>query len=251
MKRILAYSLACLLSLSLLCTPASAAGIQNGTKHDTDTSSGYHIGYLNAFDVRYLHPNELLTRVEMAFMMYQLLDPDQRPDTLINYQPFTDIPSALDDHCIASLSVIGLLRGYEDGSFRPDNPISRAECVVLLSRLIEVPAGSSTFSDVPETHWASSAISAGTSAGWLSGYPDGTFRPDQNITRLEAVKMINTAFHRTCDVNYVQTTKGFPRFYDVSPEFWGYFDLIEAYVGHNYIVTDDGTEVWTFATLGA
>jgi len=251
MKRILAYSLACLLSLSLLCTPASAAGIQNGTKHDTDTSSDYHIGYLNAFDVRYLHPNELLTRVEMAFMMYQLLDPDQRPDTLINYQPFTDIPSALDDHCIASLSVIGLLRGYEDGSFRPDNPISRAECVVLLSRLIEVPAGSSTFSDVPETHWASSAISAGTSAGWLSGYPDGTFRPDQNITRLEAVKMINTAFHRTCDVNYVQTTKGFPRFYDVSPEFWGYFDLIEAYVGHNYIVTDDGTEIWTFATLGA
>ena len=251
MKRILAYSLACLLSLSLLCTPASAAGIQNGTKHDTDTSSDYHIGYLNAFDVRYLHPNELLTRVEMAFMMYQLLDPDQRPDTLINYQPFTDIPSALDDHCIASLSVIGLLRGYEDGSFRPDNPISRAECVILLSRLIEVPAGSSTFSDVPETHWASSAISAGTSAGWLSGYPDGTFRPDQNITRLEAVKMINTAFHRTCDVNYVQTTKGFPRFYDVSPEFWGYFDLIEAYVGHNYIVTDDGTEVWTFATLGA
>lgn len=251
MKRILAYSLACLLSLSLLCTPASAAGIQNGTKHDTDTSSDYHIGYLNAFDVRYLHPNELLTRVEMAFMMYQLLDPDQRPDTLINYQPFTDIPSALDDYCIASLSVIGLLRGYEDGSFRPDNPISRAECVVLLSRLIEVPAGSSTFSDVPETHWASSAISAGTSAGWLSGYPDGTFRPDQNITRLEAVKMINTAFHRTCDVNYVQTTKGFPRFYDVSPEFWGYFDLIEAYVGHNYIVTDDGTEVWTFATLGA
>ena len=201
MKRILAYSLACLLSLSLLCTPASAAGIQNGTKHDTDTSSDYHIGYLNAFDVRYLHPNELLTRVEMAFMMYQLLDPDQRPDTLINYQPFTDLPFASDDHCIASLSVIGLLRGYEDGSFRPDNPISRAECVVLLSRLIEVPAGSSTFSDVPETHWASSAISAGTSAGWLSGYPDGTFRPDQNITRLEAVKMINTAFHRTCDVN--------------------------------------------------
>lgn len=251
MKRILAYSLACLLSLSLLCAPASAAGIQNGTKHDTDTSSDYHIGYLNAFDVRYLHPNELLTRVEMAFMMYQLLDPDQRPDTLINYQPFTDLPFASDDHCIASLSVIGLLRGYEDGSFRPDNPISRAECVVLLSRLIEVPAGSSTFSDVPETHWASSAISAGTSAGWLSGYPDGTFRPDQNITRLEAVKMINTAFHRTCDVNYVQTTKGFPRFYDVSPEFWGYFDLIEAYVGHNYIVTDDGTEIWTFATLGA
>ena len=251
MKRILAYSLACLLSLSLLCTPASAAGIQNGTKHDTDTSSDYHIGYLNAFDVRYLHPNELLTRVEMAFMMYQLLDPDQRPDTLINYQPFTDLPFASDNHCIASLSVIGLLRGYEDGSFRPDNPISRAECVVLLSRLIEVPAGSSTFSDVPETHWASSAISAGTSASWLSGYPDGTFRPDQNITRLEAVKMINTAFHRTCDVNYVQTTKGFPRFYDVSPDFWGYFDLIEAYVGHNYIVTDDGTEIWTFATLGA
>ena len=251
MKRILAYSLACLLSLSLLCTPASAAGIQNGTKHDTDTSSDYHIGYLNAFDVRYLHPNELLTRVEMAFMMYQLLDPDQRPDTLINYQPFTDLPFASDNHCIASLSVIGLLRGYEDGSFRPDNPISRAECVVLLSRLIEVPAGSSTFSDVPETHWASSAISAGTSAGWLAGYPDGTFRPDQNITRLEAVKMIITAFHRTCDVNYVQTTKGFPRFYDVSPEFWGYFDLIEAYVGHNYIVADDGTEVWTFATLGA
>lgn len=251
MKRILAYSLACLLSLSLLCTPASAAGIQNGTKHDTDTSSGYHIGYLNAFDVRYLHPNELLTRVEMAFMMYQLLDPDQRPDTLINYQPFTDLPYASEQPCVAALSVLGLLRGYEDGSFRPDNPISRAECVVLLSRLIEVPVGSSTFSDVPETHWASSAISAGTSAGWLSGYPDGTFRPDQNITRLEAVKMINTAFHRTCDVNYVQTTKGFPRFYDVSPEFWGYFDLIEAYVGHNYIVADDGTEIWTFATLGA
>ena len=126
MKRILAYSLACLLSLSLLCTPASAAEIQNGTKHNTDTSNSYHIGYLNAFDVRYLHPNELLTRTEMAYMMYRLLDPNQLPDTLINYQPFTDLPFASDNHCIASLSVIGLLRGYEDGSFRPDNPISRA-----------------------------------------------------------------------------------------------------------------------------
>ena len=251
MKRILAYILACLLSLSLLCTPASAAEIQNGTKHNTDTSNSYHIGYLNDFEGGYLYPNELLTRVEMAFMMYQLLDPDQRPDTLINYQPFTDLPYASQQPCVAALSVLGLIRGYEDGSFRPDNPISRAECVVLLSRLIKVPAGSSIFSDVPETHWASSAISAGASAGWLAGYPDGTFRPDQNITRLEAVKMINTAFHRTCDVNYVQTTKGFPSFQDVSPDFWGYFDLIEAYVGHNYIVTDDGTEVWTFATLGA
>ena len=112
MKRILAYSLACLLSLSLLCTPASAAEIQNGTKHNTDTSNSYHIGYLNDFEGGYLYPNELLTRVEMAFMMYQLLDPDQRPDTLINYQPFTDLPFASDNHCIASLSVIGLLRGY-------------------------------------------------------------------------------------------------------------------------------------------
>ena len=169
MNRILAYSLACLLSLSLLCTPASAAGIQNGTKHNTDTSNSYHIGYLNDFEGGYLYPNELLTRVEMAFMMYQLLDPDQRPDTLINYQPFTDLPYASQQPCVAALSVLGLIRGYEDGSFRPDNPISRAECVVLLSRLIEVPAGSSAFSDVPETHWAYSAISAGTSAGWLSG----------------------------------------------------------------------------------
>ena len=136
MKRILAYSLACLLSLSLLCTPASAAGIQNGTKHDTDTSSDYHIGYLNAFDVRYLHPNELLTRVEMAFMMYQLLDPDQRPDTLINYQPFTDLPYASEQPCVAALSVLGLLRGYEDGSFRPDNPISSKSLRVPLSFLM-------------------------------------------------------------------------------------------------------------------
>ena len=113
MKRILAYSLACLLSLSLLCTPASAAEIQDGTKHRTDTSNSYHIGYLNDFEGGYLYPNELLTRVEMAFMMYQLLDPDQRPDTLINYQPFTDLPFASDNHCIASLSVIGLLRGIQ------------------------------------------------------------------------------------------------------------------------------------------
>lgn len=64
MKRILAYSLACLLSLSLLCTPAGAAEIQNGTKHNTDTSNSYHIGYLNDFEGGYLYPNELLTRVE-------------------------------------------------------------------------------------------------------------------------------------------------------------------------------------------
>ena len=100
MKRILAYSLACLLSLSLLCTPASAAGIQNGAEQDAGTTNNYHIGYLHNYQGSSLRPNELLTRTEMAYMMYRLLDPNQLPDTLINYQPFTDIPSALDDHCM-------------------------------------------------------------------------------------------------------------------------------------------------------
>lgn len=87
----------------------------------------------------------------------------------------------------------GVAGGYPDGTFRPESPVSRAELVKLLCAYFDRPgaAGETSFPDVPAGHWAADAIAYAAAQGWISGYPDGSFQPEQTVTRAETVKILN------------------------------------------------------------
>ena len=90
----------------------------------------------------------------------------------------------------------GIANGYLDGTFRPEQPVSRAELVKLIASYFTVEGGTSPFPDVPDGHWAAEVVSFAAEEGWVSGYPDGTFRPDAPVSRAEAVKILNHALDR-------------------------------------------------------
>ena len=119
----------------------------------------------------------------------------------------------------------GVANGYPGGAFRPEGPVSRAELVKLLAAYFEPEdADSAPFPDVPADYWAASYIAFGVAEGWLSGYPDGTFRPEEPVSRAEAVKIINRALNRAAE-----SGADMP-FADVPAGHWAYEEILEAAV---------------------
>ena len=127
---------------------------------------------------------------------------------------------------IAFAQTYGIASGYTDGSFRPEQSIGRAELVKLLCAFETggLTAGADGFSDVSSSHWASAEIAHAAAQGWISGYPDGTFRPDQPITRCEAVRVINAALGRVPVTDF----QGESPFSDVEEDHWAYGDILAA-----------------------
>ncbi|MCL6449474.1 MAG: S-layer homology domain-containing protein [Armatimonadetes bacterium] len=139
------------------------------------------------------HPEENLTRAQAA----KLVCLGGRVPGVRQADPFSDTQGHWAALSIGSAAAAGLISGYPDGTFRPDAPVTRAELVVLFLRLLGERAeeGQPLFSDVKPTHWAYGAITRAAAAGFVSGYPDGTFRPDAPVTRAEAAGMAARAFN--------------------------------------------------------
>lgn len=247
MKRILSMGLALLMLLSAVCIPVSASMPDNPHPYD-------HEGYIRPGDK--FRPYDALTRAEMACLLYRMLDDEQKRDSFVGYDcKFTDVDIPQNTwygRALMNLDLLGIVKGYEDGTFRPNQPVSRAEFVVLLSRIHELEAGEKSFPDVPKTHWAYDAIAAAGAAGWINGYEDGTFRPNESVTRIEAVKMINNMLGWSCDRDFVDNEKhlsGF-EFEDLERGSWEYYEVMEATLSHNCI-HEKGKEIWTKAAVAA
>ena len=121
---------------------------------------------------------------------------------------------------IRKLHEMGVLKGFEDGTFKPDKYITRAEFVTVIVRALQLEMTSTTgFADVPDRHWALGAISAGVRQGLLHGYPDGTFRPNYFITRAESAAILTRSYRYEVDENIG------PRFPDVTPYHWAYQNI--------------------------
>lgn len=136
--------------------------------------------------------------------------------------------------------------------FRPYDALTRAEMVCLLYRIHVLEPGKTCFSDVPKTHWAYDTIAAAGEAGWIHGYEDGTFRPNQSVKRIEAVKMINNMLGWSCDRDFVDNEthlSGF-EFEDLERGSWEYYEVMEASLSHNCI-HENGKEIWTKAAVAA
>ena len=160
----------------------------NGTDH-----YAYIIGYGNN-DVR---PQNNITRAEVATIFFRLLTDETRTANMTKSNGYNDVKDG-DWFCcaVSTLSKMGIIKGYEDGSFKPNDPISRAEFAAIAARFDpdgdKTPA---TFADVT-SHWAKDEISIAANHGWIKGYEDGSFKPDQKITRAETMTLVNRVLNR-------------------------------------------------------
>ena len=200
-----------------------------------------HTAYMEGVNERFL-PEATLSRAEAVAMLARLAV-DSNGNKLytgeIGNISFSDVSAdAWYAPYVAFAEKYGLVNGYSDGTFRPEQPVSRAELVKLLSAFFPEASGTVSFPDVPANHWAADVISFAAGQGWVSGYPDGTFQPERSISRAEAVKLVNQALGRQAGERDVAMP-----FSDVSAGYWAYWEILEASVTHTY-VKDGNTEIW-------
>ena len=186
----------------------------------------------------------MLQREEVAAVFFRLLDPTYRETIRSTDENFGDVASnRWSEKHIATLANGKVITGYPDGSFRPGSYITRAELAAIASRFSELtPSESSPFSDI-SGHWAEQYIISAAEKGWVSGYADGTFKPDQYITRAEFVTLVNNVLVREVKAgNILPNAITFP---DLKAGKWYYEDMEEAANSHLYERLDDGSETWT------
>ena len=189
-----------------------------------------------------------VTRQEVATIFYRLTmtaENDMRQDYKVTEKPFIDTPLDLwSIRAIAYMKELGIMKGYEDGSFKPHQAITRAEFAQVIRRYIKEPKKNQTmFTDLKSDHWANEAITYAANEGWIKGYEDGTFRPDQYISRVETVTIINRMLKRGIEEKQVPEIE-IP-VVDLDPTHWGYANVLEAITKHDYEKNEDGTEHWT------
>ena len=215
------------------------------TPEQPELNKETHMAYIRGYEDGTVRPEANITRAETAQIFYNLLTEDSREAFHATSCAFTDVPDGQwYATCVATLAKAGILCGYEDGSFRPNAPITRAEMATIISRFAELKENKITFRDI-QGHWAQKDIELAASNGWIFGYPDGTFRPDQNIKRDETVVMINRVLDRN-PLTAADLLPGMKTFTDnQNPLEWYYVAIQEAANSHEYTRNELGTESWT------
>ena len=199
------------------------------TSNQIDVSSVFNtkdkIAYIQGYEDGSFRPSNSLTRAEAAVILSKILTTQMENKTYTS--KFSDVnPSDWYGNYVCFLTEQGIIDGYTDGTFRPDASITRAELVALVAKALNIKDGLYTnyFSDTAGM-WASNAISAINSFGWIKGYSDGTFRPDANITRAETTVFLNAVLGRNSSNSDITVSNAFN---DIKPTDWFYESVIEA-----------------------
>ena len=203
----------------------------------------YIIGYGNN-DVR---PQNNITRAEVATIFFRLLTDETREANMTKSNGYNDVKDG-DWFCcaVSTLSKMGIIKGYEDGSFKPNDPISRAEFAAIAARFD--PDGDKTpasFADV-SSHWAKDEISIAANHGWIKGYEDGSFKPDQKITRAETMTLVNRVLNRLPEAKD-DLHKDMKTWVDNMDETAWYYLAVQEATNSHYFKNKTGTkfEQWT------
>lgn len=202
-----------------------------------------HFAYLFGYPDSTFRPDKSMTRAEVAAMFVRLME--KAPDA--SAVSFKDVaPSAWYYDYIAKAEAAGILKGYEDGSFRPQGEITRAEFAAIATRFDKLSPAPIAFTDVANDYWAHDAIAAAYGKGWIAGYEDNTFRPAQNIKRSEVATLTNRVLNRYADKDWVQANRqAIVNFTDVNESHWAFYPITEATNGHDYTRNSDGkNETW-------
>lgn len=202
-----------------------------------------HKEYLHGYDTGLFGPNNDMTRAEAAQMFYNLLLDKDVPITV----NFSDVPAdAWYATAVNTLASLGLVEGVGNNEFAPDRAITRAEFTVIAMRFTngEV-SGENIFSDVSTNDWFYDQVVGSIQYGWITGYEDGTFRPNTTIARAEVTTIVNRMLGRSADVDYVDRHKDDLRLFpDVSQDYWAYYQIVEATNAHDY-TKEGNTESWS------
>lgn len=204
-----------------------------------------HFAYVIGYPDGTVHPNGQITRAEVATIFFRLLRDEVRDGAFTTSNSYSDVAyGKWYNNPISTMSALGSITGYPDGTFKPNKPITRAEFAAIAARFDETQSGkSATFSDVIG-HWAAKEIGIAYYNDWIKGYPDGTFKPDQNITRAEAMTLINRVLERKPESPADLLTNMNKWTDNLDTSKWYYLDVQEATNSHGYTRKTFNYELW-------
>ena len=204
-----------------------------------------HYAYIQGYADGSVRPNANITRAQVATIFFRLLDEDVRDDNLTTYNTFPDVDEDYwANTAISTMASLGVINGRNSGLFDPDAYITRAEFAAICARFDDSGVdGITTFTDTVG-HWAEDEISRAAALGWIQGYSDGTFRPNQYITRAQAVTMINRVLCRLPETEDDLLT-GMNTWTDCHVTDWFYLAIQEATNSHDFVAKDRVYESWT------
>ncbi len=236
--------------------PYIPGGDDDDNLGDNDGPSGLntedHFSYVVGYEDGMVKPQRSITRAEVATIFYRLLEDDVRDDYDTTRNNFSDVTSdSWYNQTVSTLASMGILKGYEDGTFRPNASITRAEFAAIATRFFEETGATyepGTFTDVTGDEWFAGAIMDAVNLGLIGGYEDGTVRPNNNITRAEACAIVNRTLGRVPDADHLLPADEMTTWPDNPSSAWFYADMQEATNGHEYEwITEDGNKIeeWT------
>lgn len=206
---------------------------------DTVNHNAYIGGYSNGM----FKPEGQVTRAEAAKLFYNLLREKNEMKA-----EFSDVdPGEWYAQAIGAICGVGLAKGYDNGTFRPNQKITKAEFIKMAVSCEEMEEFQCPFPDVKPGSWEEPYVAFAAAKGWVSGDPKGNFNPSDKITRAQAVKILNCMLSRTPDPD-VKSKTGVTNFYDLFPGNWAYGHIVEASTAHSYTGLESGGERWTSYT---
>jgi len=212
-----------------------------------DVFDNEHFAYIIGYTDGTVRPKNNITRAEVATIFYRLLSEQVRNENTTATNSFSDVNRGdWFNVAVSTMAKMGIINGYEDGTFRPQENITRAEFAAIASRFdtknTAVP--NADFADI-EGHWGKIEISKAAMNGWITGDPTGNFRPNDKLTRAEAMAIINRVLNRvvTSEEAFLPGMKTWSD--NADKTMWYYLDVQEATNGHNHEVDENGVEKWT------
>lgn len=215
-------------------------------KNTPKLNTSDHFAYVQGYPDGTVKPAGNITRAETAAILFRLMDDASRKTYYSTKSGFRDVASgSWYNTYVATLNNAGVITDSSNGCFRPNEAITRAELAAMLAKFSETTGAANYFNDVSAKYWAANAIAICAKLGWINGYPDGTFRPDKNVTRAELMAMINRATGRA-PKSADAFLPGMKTWSDNTSDKWYYLDVQEATNSHSYTVK--GSETWTALT---
>lgn len=247
-------------SVSYTVSSGSSGSHSGSSRPSLNTKD--HYGYIIGYPVDYytgqpttdqtkkpVRPEGKITRAEVATIYFRMLTDESRTKFWSQSNSYSDVKTGdWFNNAVSTLSNAGIIAGYEDGSFRPNGYITRAEFATIAARFFDVTYnGKDLFPDI-SGHWAKDYINQAANKGFVNGYEDGTFKPDRNITRAEAVTLVNRTLDRHPDKNhFTKDMLVWPDNMDQTK--WYYADMQEATNSHTYQMKENSDktkyENWT------
>lgn len=206
-----------------------------------------HFAYIVGYGNGEVRPQNNITRAEVATIFFRLLTDDVRDENLTKTNRYSDVTRAdWYNTAVSTLSSMGIITGYPDGTFRPNAAITRAEFAAIAARFDnDGDKTAAKFSDIA-THWAKDEISIAYNNGWITGYPDGTFGPQRDITRAETMTLVNRVLNRQPETEEDLLPNMTVWTDNANPKAWYYLAVQEATNSHYYkFKTNSKYEKWT------